>query len=108
MNESYSRPQDVWDHVWLFGGNGDGTHFYPGRPRTIGGTSDIPIEASGQSSSVMVWKTTSVWSCFRSMTAARLPRNTSIGLCLTHIWRMIGIASDILFENSCRSVFPSS
>ena len=45
MNESYSHPEDAWNHIWLFGGNGDGTLFYPGRPRTIGGTSDIPIES---------------------------------------------------------------
>jgi Domain of unknown function (DUF4091) len=45
MNESYSHPEDAWTHIWLFGGNGDGTLFYPGRPRTIGGTSDIPIES---------------------------------------------------------------
>ena len=29
----------------LFGGNGDGTLFYPGRARTIGGTRDIPVES---------------------------------------------------------------
>jgi Domain of unknown function (DUF4091) len=45
MNEAYSRKEDAWDHIYLFGGNGDGTLFYPGRPRTIGGTTDIPIES---------------------------------------------------------------
>jgi len=44
-NEAYSRKEDAWDHIYLFGGNGDGTLFYPGRPRTIGGTTDIPIES---------------------------------------------------------------
>jgi hypothetical protein len=29
----------------LYGGNGDGTLFYPGRPDTIGGTTQIPVES---------------------------------------------------------------
>lgn len=45
MNEAYSKKQDAWNDVYLFGGNGDGTLVYPGRPRTIGGTTDIPIES---------------------------------------------------------------
>jgi hypothetical protein len=36
---------DVWDSLYYFGGNGDGTFFYPGRPSMIGGTADIPIES---------------------------------------------------------------
>ncbi len=32
---------DLYD----FGGNGDGTLFYPGRPDVVGGTHDIPIES---------------------------------------------------------------
>src|SRR5262249_42223366 len=36
---------DPWDSVFLFGGNGDGTLFYPGRPDRIGGHSDVPIES---------------------------------------------------------------
>jgi hypothetical protein len=42
-----SRPQrqDPWDSVWAFGGNGDGTLFYPGRPDRIGGKTDVPIES---------------------------------------------------------------
>jgi hypothetical protein len=36
---------DPWDDLFLFGGNGDGTLFYPGRPSRIGGTTDIPIES---------------------------------------------------------------
>lgn len=31
--------------MFLHGGNGDGTLFYPGRPRTIGGTTQIPLES---------------------------------------------------------------
>jgi hypothetical protein len=44
MNEAFGRADDPWDSVSLFGGNGDGTLFYPGRPARIGGASDIPIE----------------------------------------------------------------
>jgi hypothetical protein len=36
---------DVWDSIYYFGGNGDGTFFYPGRPANIGGTTHIPIES---------------------------------------------------------------
>ena len=45
MNEAFGRAGDPWDSVSLFGGNGDGTLFYPGRPARIGGASDIPIES---------------------------------------------------------------
>lgn len=45
MNEAYSRKQDAWNNIYAHGGNGDGTLFYPGRPRTIGGKNDIPIES---------------------------------------------------------------
>jgi hypothetical protein len=45
MNESYSHKQDAWNHIYVYGGNGDGTLFYPGRPATIGGKTDIPIES---------------------------------------------------------------
>ncbi len=45
MNESYAHDGDPWTNVRLFGGNGDGTLFYPGRPRQIGGETDIPIES---------------------------------------------------------------
>jgi Glycoside hydrolase 123, catalytic domain/Glycoside hydrolase 123 N-terminal domain len=44
IDEMYSRGKDAWDDVYLFGGNGDGTLVYPGRPKNIGGTTDIPIE----------------------------------------------------------------
>lgn len=36
---------DVWDSVYYFGGNGDGTLFYPGRPSDIGGATHIPVES---------------------------------------------------------------
>jgi hypothetical protein len=45
MNEAYGQGNDPWANVRLFGGNGDGTLFYPGRPDRIGGRSDIPIES---------------------------------------------------------------
>ena len=45
MDEAYSRIADPWKDVYLFGGNGDGTLFYPGRPDKIGGSKDIPIES---------------------------------------------------------------
>jgi hypothetical protein len=45
MNEAYNHDKDPWTDVRLFGGNGDGTLFYPGVPGRIGGTSDIPVES---------------------------------------------------------------
>jgi len=45
MNEAYGQDNDPWVNIRLFGGNGDGTLFYPGRPDRIGGKSDIPIES---------------------------------------------------------------
>jgi hypothetical protein len=45
MNEAYGPTADPWTDVRLFGGNGDGTLFYPGRPSRIGGHTDIPIES---------------------------------------------------------------
>ena len=42
--EAYGRP-DAWNETYLFGGNGDGTLFYPGQPKRIGGTKDIPIDS---------------------------------------------------------------
>jgi hypothetical protein len=45
MNEAYGQNNDPWANVRLFGGNGDGTLFYPGRPDRIGGRTDIPIES---------------------------------------------------------------
>jgi MYXO-CTERM domain-containing protein len=34
---------DAWSNQYYFGGNGDGTLFYPGTPAKIGGTSQVPI-----------------------------------------------------------------
>ncbi len=34
---------DPWQSTYRFGGNGDGTLFYPGTPDRIGGESEIPI-----------------------------------------------------------------
>jgi hypothetical protein len=45
IDEMYSRKTDAWNDVYLFGGNGDGTLVYPGRPKNIGGNTDIPIES---------------------------------------------------------------
>jgi MYXO-CTERM domain-containing protein len=39
---AYTRG-DAWTSQYYFGGNGDGTLFYPGTPAKIGGTSQIPI-----------------------------------------------------------------
>jgi hypothetical protein len=35
--------RDPWDDLWAFGGNGDGTLFYPGRPDRIGGRTHVPV-----------------------------------------------------------------
>jgi hypothetical protein len=45
VNEVYASKQDPWKDVRLFGGNGDGTLFYPGRPDIVGGSTQIPIES---------------------------------------------------------------
>ncbi|HZA13139.1 MAG TPA: DUF4091 domain-containing protein, partial [Myxococcaceae bacterium] len=39
--------RDPWgkDGVWDFGGNGEGTLFYPGRPARIGGKTHTPVES---------------------------------------------------------------
>lgn len=47
---AYSREgkrADPWsrDGLWAFGGNGDGTLFYPGTPDRIGGTKHVPVES---------------------------------------------------------------
>jgi Domain of unknown function (DUF4091) len=44
MDEAYAE-KDPWTDIRLFGGNGDGTLFYPGLPARIGGHTDIPIES---------------------------------------------------------------
>jgi hypothetical protein len=40
--ESY-HGSDPWSDLWFYGGNGDGTLFYPGTPAAIGGTTHIPL-----------------------------------------------------------------
>src|SRR5262249_54164354 len=45
VDEAFSKKPDPWKDVSLYGGNGDGTLFYPGRPQVIGGTTHIPIES---------------------------------------------------------------
>jgi hypothetical protein len=42
---SVVEANDPWNDIYLYGGNGEGTLFYPGRPDVIGGHSDIPIES---------------------------------------------------------------
>jgi hypothetical protein len=38
--------RDPWSEgVWDYGGNGDGTLFYPGTPSKIGGRTQIPVES---------------------------------------------------------------
>ena len=36
---------DPWKSQWAFGGNGDGTLYYPGTPERIGGKHDVPVES---------------------------------------------------------------
>ena len=36
---------DPWTTQWAFGGNGDGTLYYPGKPSIVGGKHDIPVES---------------------------------------------------------------
>lgn len=43
--EAYARGLDPWTGQHLFGGNGDGTLFYPGDPRAIGGDTPVPVES---------------------------------------------------------------
>jgi hypothetical protein len=38
--------QTAWMAQYAFGGNGDGTLFYPGNPNIIGGTNSVPIEST--------------------------------------------------------------
>jgi len=42
--EAYAK-KDPWKDLYLYGGNGDGTLFYPGHPDVIGGTTHIPVES---------------------------------------------------------------
>ena len=43
--EAYAHGLDPWRDQRLYGGNGDGTLFYPGRARVLGGTHDFPVES---------------------------------------------------------------
>jgi hypothetical protein len=43
--EAYLVGIDPWKGSHLHGGNGDGTLLYPGRPSTIGGHTDVPVES---------------------------------------------------------------
>ncbi len=45
MNEAFGDDASPWSDTRRFGGNGDGTLFYPGLPSRIGGHTDIPIES---------------------------------------------------------------
>ncbi len=40
-----ATPIDPWESLYHFGGNGDGSLFYPGTPERIGGTRHIAIES---------------------------------------------------------------
>jgi uncharacterized protein (TIGR03382 family) len=39
----YAAGREPWTNQWAYGGNGDGTFFYPGTPSAIGGQTDIPV-----------------------------------------------------------------
>jgi hypothetical protein len=45
MVEAFNRDIDPLENVFLHGGHGEGTLFYPGRPAQIGGTTQIPLES---------------------------------------------------------------
>jgi hypothetical protein len=40
---AYNTKKDVWTDLFEFGGNGDGTLFYPGTPAKLGGTQHQPV-----------------------------------------------------------------
>lgn len=42
--QAYGDP-GPWEDVNVFGGNGDGTLFYPGTPERIGGRTHVPVES---------------------------------------------------------------
>ena len=43
LTSSTCGSSDPWIGVYAFGGNGDGTLFYPGTPAKIGGTTPVPV-----------------------------------------------------------------
>jgi uncharacterized protein (TIGR03382 family) len=42
---AFAYRHDAWSNQWDFSGNGDGTLFYPGSPKRIGGNTDIPVSS---------------------------------------------------------------
>jgi hypothetical protein len=42
---AFAAGNDPWTNQYYFGGNGDGTLFYPGTPAKIGGQTEIPVES---------------------------------------------------------------
>ncbi len=40
---AFAFSHDAWSSQYDFGGNGDGTLFYPGTPSRIGGQTDVPV-----------------------------------------------------------------
>ncbi|HEY3451192.1 MAG TPA: glycoside hydrolase domain-containing protein [Myxococcales bacterium] len=40
---AFNDGNDPWTNQWYFGGNGDGTLFYPGKTSKIGGTTPVPV-----------------------------------------------------------------
>jgi hypothetical protein len=51
---------DPWVSVYAFGGNGDGTLFYPGTPDRIGGNAPIPVASIRLKLIRDEWKITSI------------------------------------------------
>ncbi|MBS2033078.1 MAG: DUF4091 domain-containing protein [Deltaproteobacteria bacterium] len=43
--ETMMHSATAWTDQFDFGGNGDGTLFYPGQPSVIGGTTHVPVES---------------------------------------------------------------
>jgi hypothetical protein len=43
QTDLWKQNEDPWDHLYDFGGNGDGALFYPGTTDKIGGTRPIPV-----------------------------------------------------------------
>jgi hypothetical protein len=45
VTDAYTNTSKPWEDVYRYGGNGDGTLFYPGTPERIGGKNHIPVES---------------------------------------------------------------
>jgi hypothetical protein len=41
--QTTQRLSDAWTDLYAFGGNGEGTLLYPGKPSIIGGSTDVPL-----------------------------------------------------------------